>query len=119
MDQGGNYWTLFPPRIWKLLHAVFHVAAEFGRHGAVHRHVPGLPELRLPDGQDPLIQVDIAAAKVQGLGNAQPGRCDQSEDRLVSHRLRGAVRGQLPGRGEEVADLLIGTGVPRSNPRKF
>ena len=24
MDQGGNYWTLFPPKIWKLLHAVFH-----------------------------------------------------------------------------------------------
>ena len=23
MDQGGNYWTLFPPGIWKLLHAVF------------------------------------------------------------------------------------------------
>ena len=22
MDQGGNYWTLFTPGIWKLLHAV-------------------------------------------------------------------------------------------------
>jgi hypothetical protein len=22
MDQGGNYWTLFTPRIWKVLHAV-------------------------------------------------------------------------------------------------
>jgi|GEM_PF-2301267 len=24
MDQGGNYWTLFTPRIWKDLHAVLH-----------------------------------------------------------------------------------------------
>ena len=22
MDQGGNYWTLFTPGIWKVLHAV-------------------------------------------------------------------------------------------------
>ena len=21
-DQGGNYWTLFTPRIWKVLHAI-------------------------------------------------------------------------------------------------
>jgi 4-pyridoxate dehydrogenase len=24
-DQGGNYWTLFTPGIWKVLHAVLHV----------------------------------------------------------------------------------------------
>ena len=24
MNQGGNYWTLFTPGIWKDLHAVFH-----------------------------------------------------------------------------------------------
>jgi hypothetical protein len=23
MNQGGNYWTLFTPGIWKVLHAVF------------------------------------------------------------------------------------------------
>jgi hypothetical protein len=23
-DQGGNYWTLFTPGIWKDLHAVLH-----------------------------------------------------------------------------------------------
>ena len=28
MDQGGNYWTLFTPGIWKVLHAVLHVLAE-------------------------------------------------------------------------------------------
>jgi hypothetical protein len=26
MDQGGNYWTLFTPGIWKVLHAVLHSA---------------------------------------------------------------------------------------------
>jgi hypothetical protein len=25
-DQGGNYWTLFTPGIWKVLHAVLHAA---------------------------------------------------------------------------------------------
>ncbi len=24
MNQGGNYWTLFTPGIWKVLHAVLH-----------------------------------------------------------------------------------------------
>jgi hypothetical protein len=27
MDQGGNYWTLFTPGIWKVLHAVLHTRA--------------------------------------------------------------------------------------------
>jgi len=27
MDQGGNYWTLFTPGIWKVLHAVLHYKA--------------------------------------------------------------------------------------------
>jgi hypothetical protein len=25
MNQGGNYWTLFTPGIWKVLHAVLHI----------------------------------------------------------------------------------------------
>ena len=25
MNQGGNYWTLFTPGIWKVLHAVLHL----------------------------------------------------------------------------------------------
>ena len=24
MNRGGNYWTLFTPRIWKVLHAILH-----------------------------------------------------------------------------------------------
>jgi hypothetical protein len=27
MDQGGNYWTLFTPGIWKVLHAVLQLKA--------------------------------------------------------------------------------------------
>ena len=27
--QGGNYWTLFTPGIWKLLHAVLHPSVIF------------------------------------------------------------------------------------------
>jgi hypothetical protein len=33
MDQGGNYWALFTPGIWKVLHAVLHVSAT---HRSVH-----------------------------------------------------------------------------------
>jgi len=25
MNQGGNYWTLFTPGIWKVLHAFLHL----------------------------------------------------------------------------------------------
>jgi transposase len=28
--QGGNYWTLFTPEIWKLLHAVLHAIRAAG-----------------------------------------------------------------------------------------
>jgi hypothetical protein len=44
MDQGGNYWALFTPGIWKVLHAVLHfvaielackMAGHFVQHGAV------------------------------------------------------------------------------------
>ena len=78
--------------------------------------MPGLTELGLPDGQKPLIQIDIATSKVQSFGNTQPGRRDQTEDRLISHRPRGAVRGQLPGRGKEIFDLLVGVDVRREPP---
>ena len=30
-DQGGNYWTLFTPGIWKVLHAVLHSGLCFFR----------------------------------------------------------------------------------------
>ncbi len=35
MDQGGNYWTLFTPRIWKHLHAVLHHWRAVVAHDAV------------------------------------------------------------------------------------
>jgi hypothetical protein len=28
MDRGGNYWTLFTPGIWKVLHAILHYCAR-------------------------------------------------------------------------------------------
>jgi hypothetical protein len=28
--QGGNYWTLITPEIWKVLHAVLQVWVKFG-----------------------------------------------------------------------------------------
>lgn len=35
MDQGGNYWTLFTPGIWKDLHAVLHGGALYALLEAV------------------------------------------------------------------------------------
>jgi hypothetical protein len=29
-DQGGNYWTLFTPGIWKVLHAVLQIRLPIG-----------------------------------------------------------------------------------------
>ena len=42
MNQGGNYWTLFTPGIWKVLHAVFQTGA---RHVSTKR---GGAFLRIP-----------------------------------------------------------------------
>ena len=33
--QGGNYWTLFTPGIWKLLHAVLQLNGEIKRRSDV------------------------------------------------------------------------------------
>ena len=34
-DQGGNYWTLFTPGIWKDLHAVLHIRRSDAAKGFV------------------------------------------------------------------------------------
>jgi hypothetical protein len=36
-DQGGNYWTLFTPGIWKVLHAVLQRTALVSLHSLVAR----------------------------------------------------------------------------------
>jgi transposase-like protein len=37
MNQGGNYWTLFTPGIWKVLHAVLHTNPLERLNGEVKR----------------------------------------------------------------------------------
>jgi hypothetical protein len=45
MNQGGNYWTLFAPGIWKVLHAVFQIGPinlgmkQMGARNAGNPHV--------------------------------------------------------------------------------
>ena len=39
MDQGGNYWTLFTPGIWKVLHAVFQIWVGKFEAGALDEDV--------------------------------------------------------------------------------
>jgi type I restriction enzyme S subunit len=49
MNQGGNYWTLFTPGIWKVLHAVFHLRIGVKKGATVHSLSNGfLESLRFP-----------------------------------------------------------------------
>jgi len=41
MILGGNFWTLFTPGIWKLLHAVLHVLGLDRVYVQAKRHAPG------------------------------------------------------------------------------
>jgi len=66
----------------------------------MHGHVSGLAKLRVPDREDALIEIDIAASQVERFRNAQAGGGDQSEDRLVGRWSQSTVRGKAPGGGK-------------------
>ena len=55
MDQGGNFWALFTPGIWKGLHAVLQEVAlpvQHIRSSGVPLVVPVIVDPRSEDGSD-------------------------------------------------------------------
>jgi hypothetical protein len=48
MILGGNFWTLFTPRIWKVLHAVLHVSCHREGELPVHLGQPTMARLAQP-----------------------------------------------------------------------
>ena len=79
----------------------------------MHRHVSGLAKLRVPDREDALVEIDIAASQVERFRKPQAGGGDQSEDHLVGRWSQSTLRGKAPGGGEQIADLLLRVDVRR------
>jgi len=84
-----------------------HIAVQCRHHSQMHWHVSGFAKLCVPDREDALIEIDIAASQVEGFRETQASGGDQSEERLVGRRSQPTVRGKAPGDGEQIADLLL------------
>jgi PIN domain nuclease of toxin-antitoxin system len=83
MNQGGNYWTLFTPGIWKVLHAVFHslcAAVKITLLSINAQHVLTLVDPE-PPTRDPFDRLLLAQCEMEGL------RLVTIDCALVSHRL--------------------------------
>ena len=89
------------------------VTLQRRHNGGVQGHVPGLAELRVPNRQDSLVEIQIAAVQMERFRQAQTGGGDQPEDRRVSGRPQSALGRKAPGGGKKVADLLLRIDVRR------
>ena len=72
----------------------------------VERDPPVLAELRLGDGDDPGLEVDLAAVEANGLADAEPCHREQTEQGLVGRGPQGWLKGA--GRGHECGDVVVG-----------
>ena len=77
------------------------VTLQRRHNGGVQWHVPGLAELRVPNRQDSLVEIQIAAVQMERFRQAQTGGGDQPEDRRVSGRPQSALRAQGARRPQE------------------
>ena len=89
------------------------VTLQRRHNGGVQGHVPGLAELRVPNRQDSLVEIQIAAVQMERFRQAQTGGGDQPEDRRVSGRPQSALGRKVPGGRKKVADLLLRIDVRR------
>jgi hypothetical protein len=76
-----------------------------------------LGELGLPDGQHPMLEIDIGIAQVNGFRDAQTGRSHQAEQRLEGGRTQAAARPELAGRRQQFDDFLFAVDVRRHASR--
>ena len=62
MSQGGNYWTLFTPGIWKVLHAVLQIKLTVELSAAIHRDLVAYADaLSHETGQDAIDPAKLVA----------------------------------------------------------
>lgn len=79
MDRGGNYWTLFTPGIWKVLHAV----SQFFEEQSIES---------LLDAIDRLERLDLRPTQI-----AEHAR--QFDASVFERRMRAAINLRLAGAG--------------------
>ena len=81
-------------------------------------HVSGFAEFCVPDREDALIKICIAASQVESFGKALASGGNQSEDCLISRGSQSTVWGKESGGGEKIADLLLRVDVGRETPMR-
>ena len=59
------------------------------------------------------MQIDIADAQLQGLGQPEPHRGDHSEQRAIGHRAQASQRGETAGVLQQLHNLCIAVDVRR------
>ena len=75
LDQGGNYWTLFTPGIWKVLHAVLHASAldDFEANAAPSAPAPvdqlAQSGLKILIAEDTATNLEVLTALLHRLGH--------------------------------------------------
>ena len=62
---------------------LFPVALQGDAGRLMNRHQPGLAELRVADGDDALVEIDILQIEVQDFADPHPGDADQAIDRIA------------------------------------
>ncbi len=86
--QGGNFWTLITPEIWKVLHAVLHVMRHFGitkNELGITSH--GLRHQRLNDMYEEIAGVPAPVRQLEALKQGLP-LVEGEPDRVLKARSR-------------------------------
>ena len=97
MNQGGNYWTLFAPGIWKLLHAVSHHTTLSRRGRAFAGHQP-----RVRTGTGPVhLVLDSTGLELFGQGEWDAAKHGRQRRRWLKLHV-----GVDAGTGEIAAHVL-------------
>ena len=82
----------------------------------MERDEPGFPELRLADGKDTALEVDIDDVQCQCLARPKTRRREESDQCRVGHRAQPRARGKSTGLLHETTDFLIGVDVRLCTP---
>jgi hypothetical protein len=87
------------------------VSGQRGDGRRMQRNEPRLGELGLADREHAAHEVQVSTAEPQRLGQAQPGRGNEAEERPVGRGPQRAGRRQAPRRFEQVRELSVGVDV--------
>jgi hypothetical protein len=75
------------------------------------RDEAGLPELRVPDREDPALQIHVPQVQSQRFARPKTGSGKKTDERHMGQRAQSFWRGEPSGLGHETFDFLVGKDV--------